>query len=266
MSYELNGALGAFSILDVIQLLTMSQKVGELRLESEDGHETASLYLDKDNLIHAVYGELEGIQAFEALLGWKEGSFEFIPGRHPEKTTMDKAAFVTLLQAFARLDEMQKIQQDLPPEDINLYIVADIKTVPAITTKEWKVLALVNGKRTITRICRKFGDELTAKNLLLKLFKKKLISPDPPESDWRRLVPSLKPIAEKEGERFRPPRVRTNLLFKAIDGKSHFEDIRRKLDLSENDLLEDIKLLYELQWIKFNETDEEKFKNLLPDI
>lgn len=179
---------------------------------------------------------------------------------------MNSAAHVMLLKTFARLDEIREIQQKLPLDDINLFIVANIKKVPDITTEQWKILALVNGRRTISRICQKFGDELKVKTVLLELLGAGLVSTDPPEADWRRLVPILRSSAEEKGERSLPPRIRTNLLIKAIDGKSHFEDIRRKMDISENDLLEDIKLLYEFRWIKFNETDHEKFKNLLPDI
>ncbi|MBD3287014.1 DUF4388 domain-containing protein [candidate division WOR-3 bacterium] len=266
MTYDLSGDLSKFGLPDIIQLLTTGQKSGELVVRSGNGRGGASLFFKEGNLVHAVCGENDGVKAFENLIRWEAGSFEFIPNREPRKRTMNTAAHVVLLQTFARLDEMHQIQQNLPPDDINLFIVAHIGNAPEITVEDWKVLALVNGRRSIARICQKFGDELKAKTTLLKLYKEGLISPEPPETDWRRLVPILRSSVEEKGERSLPPRIRTNLLIKTIDGKSHFEDIRRKLDISENDLLEDIKLLYEFRWIKFNETDHEKFQTLLPDI
>ncbi len=266
MSEKLTGLLSEFPLSDIIQLLIMTQKAGELGLRDLDHRRTALLYFDKGNLVHVVCDNAEGLEAFQAIIGWHEGEFKFTAGKLAPKVTIKKTSQETLIDTLARMDDIQEMDRELPVDDMNLFIKPEVDIVPSISVLEWKILALVNGRRTIQRICQKFGDELEAKRVLRELVRKGLVSTDPPESDWRRLVPSIKPAAEVEYDRVLPPRVRTNLLFRAVDGKSHFENIRRKLNIDENDLLEDMKLLYELQWIKFGPEDEKTFVKHVADI
>ncbi|NLI98409.1 DUF4388 domain-containing protein [bacterium] len=271
MSEKLTGLLSEFHLSDIIQLLIMTQKAGELALRDLDRQKTALLYFEKGNLVHAALDSAdgqhsEGLRAFQAIIGWDEGEFKFLAGKQTPKVTIRKTSQETLIDTLARMDDIKEMNKELPTEDINLFIKPELDIVPSISVLEWRVLALVNGRRTIQRICQKFGDELEAKRVLRELVRKGLVSADPPESDWRRLVPSIRSAAEVEYDRALPPRVRTNLLFRAIDGKTHFEDIRRKLQMDENDLLEDMKLLYELKWVKLSPDDERAFLKHLADL
>lgn len=263
---KLAGNLSTFPLTDIIQLFIISQKIGELRLLNEGSREGASLYFSEGTLVHATCNEMEGKRAFEAILKWKTGSFTFIPDEIPLKKTINQAVHVTLLDSLTRLENIEKMRQELPPDDINLFIVVDLDAIPPISTEIWKVLALVNGRRTIARICQKYGDELDAKRLLLLLLKKGLVSAEPPGSDWRRLIPYKVPTSEVQGDRPVPPRLRSNLLLRSVDGETHLEDIRRKINVNENDLMEDVKLLYELHWIRFSTVDEKVLKSLLTDL
>ena len=80
------------------------------------------------------------------------------------------------------------------------------------------------------------------------------------DADWESLIPILIPSRDLTADRPYPPLLRTNLLLKAIDGKTTLLDLMAKLNIKENELVEDIKLLYDTQWIKFTPSQETIFK------
>jgi hypothetical protein len=143
-----------------------------------------------------------------------------------------------------------------------LYIRSFLEEVPPLNTFEWQIISLINGKRTIKRICEKIGDELSTKTALSALFSKGLIMDTHPEPGWNHLVPLHTPQDEVFSDRQFPPLLRTNLLLNAIDGKSSINDLRLKLNMIESEITEDIKLLHDSHWIKFHPDQERVFLRL----
>jgi hypothetical protein len=90
------------------------------------------------------------------------------------------------------------------------------------------------------------------KKNLVELFKKNVISTTSGEASWKELVPVLVSSRELTTDRPYQPLLRTNLLLKAIDGKTPLKDLITKLNMKENDLVEDIKQLFDTYWIKFS--------------
>ena len=73
---------------------------------------------------------------------------------------------------------------------------------------------------------------------------------------------SLPDKTERGADRPYPPLLRTNLLLKAINGKTTLRDLMAQLNIKENEMVEDIKLLFDTQWIKFTPSQETIFKRL----
>jgi hypothetical protein len=255
----LHGELAEFPLADVLQLLLMTRKSGELRLENEPAGNSAAIFFDRGNIMHASSNGIEGRPAVETLLKWTGGRFGFIPGTRPPKITINAPAQAVLMDAITRYDELLQIERELPPYDIPLYINPAIGTAPSLTPMEWRVLALVNGHRNIMRMCEEIGDEFETKSALLSLIQKGAVTVKLPDESWHTLIPRVIPTSDVKSERPFPPRIRTNLVLKSIDGKTRLADIWRTANTTELEFLEDIRFLHETRWIDFGEVVNLKF-------
>jgi hypothetical protein len=260
--FKLSGFLSEFPIVEVIQFLGMTRKKGRLRIALEEEDKDLRLYFKDGELVHAETDDIKGFQAFYLISKLETGYFNFQPDEEAPVQTIDCPLSVLLLNSQKRLDELHHLQSQLPNEDAVLFIVKDVHKVPPLNTLEWQIISMINGRRTIARVCEKAGDELDAKNTILNLLSKGLISTFSEDTVWKTLVPSLKPSEELKTDRPYPPLLRTNLLLKSIDGKLSLTDLMSSLNMKENELLEDIRLLYDTQWITFPYRQEKVFARL----
>jgi hypothetical protein len=264
--FKLSGFVAEFPLLEVIQFLGMNQKNGHLCISLENENESISLYIKQGMIMHAVFDEIEGIEAFHAILQMETGYFKFIAGEQAPKMTINMPVSVLLLESQRRADELNHLQTQLPPDDMVLFLVPDLEEVPPLDTFEWRVISMVNGRRNIQRICQKIGDELAVKQTVLKLLSRGLVSTVSEDAAWKTLTPRPLPSGELKADRPYPPLLRTNLLLKTIDGKSDLKTLMSRLNMKESDLLEDIKLLHDTQWIKFSTGEEKAFSRLKNEI
>lgn len=259
---KLSGYVSEFPLMEVIQFLGMTEKSGALRIYMEKNEETVSLYFKEGKLLHAVSNESEGIGTFYSVLANETGYFKFISGETVPVVTIDKPIHLLLLESQRRRDELDHLQTMMPPDEAVLFIVPELEEVPKLNTFEWKIISMINGRRPIKRICEKTGDELEVKKAILKLLSKGVISTSSGEEEWKGLIPILIPSQDLTADRPYPPLLRTNLLLKSINGKTTLRDLIAKLNIKENELVEDIKLLNDTQWIKFPPSQERTFKRL----
>ena len=103
----LTGTLSDFPIVDIVQVLSMTQKTGTLVL-GQKGKE-AGLAMDKGEVRHAWVDNLEGEDAFFRLLDWTEATFSFESGRRPSKTTIQTPTMTLLMEGARRKDETKVI-------------------------------------------------------------------------------------------------------------------------------------------------------------
>jgi two-component system chemotaxis response regulator CheY len=108
----LAGTLTEFPIVDIIQVLSMTQKTGTLKLLKK-GKE-AGLAMEKGEVRHAWVEALEGEDAFYKLLNWDDATFSFESGRAAEKKTISTPTMTLLVEGSRRKDEATKII--IPPQ------------------------------------------------------------------------------------------------------------------------------------------------------
>jgi len=257
--FHLSGLLTDFLLPDIVQLIVLGQKTGELRLRNSATQQAGSLYFEREILTHAVVGDEAGLAALTTIAGWKSASFSFLPDLRSLNRTVNKPVMAVLLEALHHHDELTQVRQRMPGDDTRIYICAEIDAPPQISRQHWKALSLVNGRRTIAAICQSFGSELEARTLLADLLAAKLVTDQPPHTDWYRLVPKQKPAAEIKGTRSFPARLRTNLLLKAINGVKSVFELRLELGLEEKVLWEELKYLIDEQWVHFPPGDVKMF-------
>lgn len=71
----LSGQLAQTSLFQVLQMLEVGQKTGQVSVLFED--QEGKVILDEGRLIHASVGDVSGAPALHAMLGWKDGMFRF---------------------------------------------------------------------------------------------------------------------------------------------------------------------------------------------
>ncbi|MBN2400737.1 MAG: DUF4388 domain-containing protein [Candidatus Aminicenantes bacterium] len=256
MEFQLKGKLVDFNLTEVIQFLSMNRKSGELAIHDSAHDKVGSLFLLEGELVHATMNGSIGTTAFDRILHLADGYFIFLAELRTESRSIKQSIQVLLMEAHTRNDERRQLQGQLPHADTILTLANEVACVPSLNTSEWKALSFVNGRRSIARICLKFGDELGALWALHGLYSKGLVVPVAAESPLFPLTPLVLHASVVSEERPYPPRLRTNLLLKAIDGRTTLKRLADGLKMDFLELNEDIRLLVELKWISFNAEDE----------
>jgi hypothetical protein len=127
---------------------------------------------------------------------WRDGGFVFYDRVPPPATavTLEMELPNLILEGLRRIDERDRLPALFP--DLNVLVEAvvnpeRVKNRVALTQEEWQVFFLVDGRRSLTEICRLVGnaDEqatlLIVHNLLAAKFVARLAAPAPaaPEDD-----------------------------------------------------------------------------------
>jgi hypothetical protein len=183
MEFQLKGKLVDFNLTEVIQFLGMNRKSGELAIHNSAHDKVGSLFFLEGELVHASMNGNSGMAAFDRILHLTNGYFIFLAELRTESRSIKQSIQVLLMEAHTRNDERLQLQGELPAADTVLTLANDIASVPPLNTCEWKALSFVNGRRSIARICQKFGDELGALWALHGLYRVAALpahSPSPP--------------------------------------------------------------------------------------
>lgn len=99
----IKGRLRDMSLIDVIQIFNAERRTAAIHLGGELGYGT--LFMEDGNIVHAVYRDVKGADAFYQLLAWKDGEFEVEPEAKPEERTISEGPESMILEGLRRLDE-----------------------------------------------------------------------------------------------------------------------------------------------------------------
>lgn len=102
---NLKGSLQSISLTDVVQLLHVNKKSGELRVTN--GRERGVLFVAEGEVIHAEMGHIKGEGAAFETLEWERGEFEFVAAK-PRSGGSIRRMVPDLLMEAARNSDMRK--------------------------------------------------------------------------------------------------------------------------------------------------------------
>ena len=97
------GSLADFKVLDIIQLLDLSQKSGMLMVSA--GGREGSVQFREGEMLHAEFGELADEEAIFAMIEIDEGSFSFTQRRIERPKTIGTSNTSILMEGCRRMDE-----------------------------------------------------------------------------------------------------------------------------------------------------------------
>lgn len=153
MADVLSGRLDQLPLIDILKMLSSSQRTGKLRLIQ--GGREGEIYLDQGSLVHAATGAMIGEQAVYTMMSWLEGEFSFQPDQESPDESIELATEQILLEAARKTKEWKSIKDMIPSNDIifKLSPSGSPETV-SLEPAEWQVLAQVNGKRSVKDLTR----------------------------------------------------------------------------------------------------------------
>ncbi len=167
------GDLSQMSIVDLLQTMEFGQKTGVLHLDK--GERGAKLFVKQGRVVHAVCENLVGERAVYRTLVWSDGQFriEFKKNLQIQETiTVSTQALI--MEGMRRIDELERIKEQLPPFDIRLTI--DSETIleehpDRFPAKIENILAEFNGLATLEEVVDALPyDDLESLEIIGKLY------------------------------------------------------------------------------------------------
>ena len=97
------GRLKDMGLVDIVQIFNAERKTVAVHLGSEMGY--GRVYIKDGQIVHAMYREFTGPEAFFQLLAWKDGEFEVEPDAQAPDRTISESPEGLILEGLRRLDE-----------------------------------------------------------------------------------------------------------------------------------------------------------------
>lgn len=142
--------LSQVRLFDVLKPLLIGKKTGVLSIK---GKENAEIFLDIGSIVHARTGHIAGEEAFNLIMGWKNGKCAFESEVIPSERTIPISTEQLLLNWSYRKQEWEKVRKVVPSPGIIFRLSPQAGSEDTnIKADQWKVLALSNGFRTVGEI------------------------------------------------------------------------------------------------------------------
>lgn len=153
MPEVLTGNLEQLPLIDILRMLSSSERTGRLDLEQIGN--SGEIYLDQGSLVHAATANQIGEQAVYTMMGWMDGEFSFAPDVDAPEESIELATEQILLEAARKMEEWKDIKEMIPSSDVVFKISpsGSPETV-SLQPREWQVLAQVNGERSVEDLAR----------------------------------------------------------------------------------------------------------------
>ncbi len=115
------GVVQELSLVDILQLLAYESGTAKIEVASPDGK--GAIYVENGKLVHAVFEDIEGQEAFDRILSLEGGSFSVRRGETSPKKTMDEALDAVLLRVITSRDETAETE----PTDENVISLENVE-------------------------------------------------------------------------------------------------------------------------------------------
>lgn len=126
-----------------------SRRLGEIMISQS--------YIDRADLQAVVTAQIE--ELLYSLLNWQTGSFKFYENQFPteEEIIVSISVENVILEGLRRIDERNMIDDTLPDTEAVYSISAAQADQPrdiSFEGKEWNIMALVDGHRSLNQVCK----------------------------------------------------------------------------------------------------------------
>lgn len=123
----LAGDTSHLPVPDLLQLLSLNGKTGELRLTA-GGAADGQVFFRGGQVVEARIGPVNGIKALYRILDLPEGRFELDPEAPlPEEDTIRESTSNVLMDGFTHNDELRELLPRLPAREALLEVAGDLR-------------------------------------------------------------------------------------------------------------------------------------------
>jgi hypothetical protein len=140
-----SGTLTDEALADAVQVALSGEGVGVVRALLDQGA------VDPD-LLRVAAGD-QSVDAVFDLLRWQNGDFAFVMDEaNPDDVGVSMAVEAVLADAEARRASWDSVSQVVPSPQAVLVMPVVLPADPQVSREEWSLLALVDGRRTVTEL------------------------------------------------------------------------------------------------------------------
>ncbi|MDQ1601026.1 MAG: hypothetical protein QOD68_2500 [Actinomycetota bacterium] len=140
-----SGTLTDEALADAVQVALSGEGVGVVRALLDQGA------VDAD-LLRVAAGD-QSVDAVFDLLRWQNGDFAFVMDEaNPDDVGVSMAVEAVLSDAEARRASWDSVSQVVPSPQAVLAMPVVLPADPQVSREEWSLLALVDGRRTVTEL------------------------------------------------------------------------------------------------------------------
>jgi hypothetical protein len=156
---SLEGTLETIALPDVLALLSVTAKTGELRIESRGG--VGSVWFDVGRLAGFDVGNnTTAVDSLFGLLRLDEGHFKFYTGTSPVHAVEPQDVAPVLDEAESRLVQWAAIAAAVPSMYSQLSLQGSAEGPVNLTADQWRLVATIGGGRSVADVlnARGFGE------------------------------------------------------------------------------------------------------------
>jgi len=173
---SLEGTLETIALPDVLALLSVTAKTGELRVEAGGG--VGSIWLDAGQVAGFEVGNNHTVaDALFALLRLREGNFKFHTGTQPVNPVEPEEVAPLLEEAESRLVQWPMIAAVIPSLYCEVSLQDTVEGTVMLRPDQWRLVATVGGGRTVADVLNLRGlGEFDGSKALKELADLRLVS------------------------------------------------------------------------------------------
>lgn len=156
MKQDISGDLANTRCPEIIKILSLGKRTGRLYLTN--GAETGNIYFSGGEVIHAQCAALAGIKAIHEMAVWASGEYRFFVDEPADMQTIIMGVEEVLSETTSHLRQMDKVTSLIPSSAAVYALEPDIRDKEIqIKSIQWKVLSMVDGRKSITDIAQAVG-------------------------------------------------------------------------------------------------------------
>lgn len=142
-SKGIEGRLSQMSLADILQILHLNKKEGELKVSS--GAKSGSVYIKDGEIYNSSLDGAEKEKALFRLFTWDEGKFEFTPKQVTATKKIRSTTGNLLMEGMRQIDEFRKKEDQFPGKDRHLRCKVDPNALPkGLQPVIYEIIQLVN--------------------------------------------------------------------------------------------------------------------------
>lgn len=267
-SLVLEGDLSHLPLPELLQFFHLQGRDGMLVVMDEDKKNVAAVCYEGRDVVHAICRGIEGSEAVYAALAQTRGAFRFTAGLgDPVARTVKESVQNLILEGLRRLEQVGHVTVLLPPDDQALYLAPEPPSDDIrLTAREWSILSLVNGKRSIAQVvAASRRDDAEVRAVLAGLLSADLVVEQKDDAYLDMIVPEN--VAEESASghvRYAAPTLVGTVVLKKIDGVRTLRQLMAETELDEASVADAIRALAKLGRIGFVYGEREFERWILP--